>query len=552
MKRWLASPVRSGYYKSASFTAFSKSHVYLKLQDRKKDFESALGFGLDEQRLAELAGGATALALYDIGKIELVFVTEVSRARAAAMTMFKQASTFEERSAGGTSYYVREVSTDGGRLIQQFCFAHIEGRLIVTTAESLMLRALANTKSQTADSLAPAVIKAAESAEGFTAHDVTMFLDQAQLNGNRLFMSYWIHDNLRELAAIESGLVDLRISAEGLEEQRWFKLKKADSAGADVAGEELAGLSAFAPPGTQMIQVRANASGEILAAEASDALFGALPVDQEHAQAVGGPPSYADSSASSERVSRYSHLDSRFDLDVDDPDAPGRGAVATTSQAGYSSDFNKRLGAMLGAGGAKTYTALARSRTGTTKPFVGFEHALVIALSPETRVDRSALEQMISDELRARFVVGGPADQFRWEDDGEARFVAQSLLERGAAYGISGRYLVLASSKDFAKEILNAGTAARPARDGAAQPVRSYTLLRIAEAKPAFDLLTSKLDRSRPGGFTDPGDSTNPDRKINFFSENVSSLVGALGFRQVEFRQRAGGDQLRERAVYLW
>jgi hypothetical protein len=207
---------------------------------------------------------------------------------------------------------------------------------------------------------------------------------------------------------------------------------------------------------------------------------------------------------------------------------------------------------MLGAGGAKTYTTLSRSRTGTTRPFVGFEHALVIALKPETRVDRSALEQMITDELRARFVVGGPADQFRWEDDGEARFVAQSLLERGAAYGISGRYLVLASSKDFAKEILNAGGAARPPRDGAAQPVRSYTLLRIAEAKPAFDLLTSKLDRSRPGGVADPSDSGNPDRKINFFSENLSSLVAAMGFRQAEFRQRAAGDQLRERAVYLW
>jgi hypothetical protein len=465
------------------------------------------------------------------------------------MTMFKQAAKFDERSAGGTSYYVREVSTDGGRLTQQFCFAHLAGRLIVTTAEGLMLRALANARAQTEDSLGATVVRAAESAEGFTAHDVTMYLDQAQLNGNRLFMSYWIHDNLRELAAIESGLVDLRMSAEGLEEQRWFKLKKVDSNSTDVGSEELAGLTAFAPAGTQMIQVRANASGEVLAAEAADALFGVLPVNQEQGPSGGGSPSITDSS-SSDRVSRYSHLDSRFDLDVDDPDAPGRGAAATVLQAGYSSDFTRRLGAMLGAGGAKTYSTFARSRTG--KPFVGFEHALVIALKPETTVDRSALERMIADELRARFVVGGSTDQFGWEDDGETRFVAQSLLERGASYGISGRYLVLASSKDFAKEILKAGSAARPSRDGAGQPVRSYTLLRIAEAKPAFDLLTSKLDRSRPGGIVDPTDSSNPDRKVNFFSENLSSLIAALGFRQVEFRQRAAGDQLGERVVYLW
>jgi hypothetical protein len=50
----------------------------------------------------------------------------------------------------------------------------------------------------------------------------------------------------------------------------------------------------------------------------------------------------------------------------------------------------------------------------------------------------------------------------------------------------------------------------------------------------------------------DPTDSANPDRKVNFFSENLSSLIAALGFRQVEFRQRAAGDQPGERVVYSW
>ena len=99
MKTWLASPVRSQFYDSASFTAFQKSHVYLKIQDRKKDFETAIGFGLDEKRLAELAGRASAVSVYDIGKLEIVFVTEVPRARAVASALFKQAAQFSERSA---------------------------------------------------------------------------------------------------------------------------------------------------------------------------------------------------------------------------------------------------------------------------------------------------------------------------------------------------------------------------------------------------------------------------------------------------------------------
>jgi uncharacterized membrane protein len=63
MKTWLASTIRTKFYDSASFTAFQKSHAYLKIQDRIKDFETAIGIGIDEKRLAELAGRASAVSV---------------------------------------------------------------------------------------------------------------------------------------------------------------------------------------------------------------------------------------------------------------------------------------------------------------------------------------------------------------------------------------------------------------------------------------------------------------------------------------------------------
>ena len=186
MKTWLASPVRGRFYKSASFTAFERSRIYLKLQARQKDFETALGFGINEERLAELAGGASSVGIYDIGKLELVFVSEVPRERAIATVLFKNAPKFQERSGDGLSYYVRDITTDGGRLNQQFCFAYTEGKPIVTTAEGLMIRALKNAKAAAPDSLISAVLASAESAgSGFATHDVTMWLDQTKLNKNR-------------------------------------------------------------------------------------------------------------------------------------------------------------------------------------------------------------------------------------------------------------------------------------------------------------------------------------------------------------------------------
>src|SRR5262245_33596404 len=209
MKAWLASPVRSRFYDSPSFAVFEKSRVYLKLQDRKKDFGTAIGVGLDENRLAELAGRASAVSIYDIGNIELVFVSEVPRARAIASSLFKQAAQFQERSADGTLYYVRDVTTDGGRLNQQFCFAYVEGKLIVTTTEGLMIRAIGNAKAAGGESLLSDVVALADSAKGFTAHEVTMWLDQALLNRNHYFDNYWIHHNVNgALSNIEAGLLD--------------------------------------------------------------------------------------------------------------------------------------------------------------------------------------------------------------------------------------------------------------------------------------------------------------------------------------------------------
>src|SRR5581483_6603488 len=153
MKAWTASTVRNKFYASSSYTAFSKSHVFLKFQDRRGDFEKALGFGIDEGRLTELAGGASAVAVYDIGKLDMIFVTELARERALLTTMFKKLPQFQERNADGGIYYAKDVQTDGGRLSQQFCFAHVGGKLIVTTSEGLMIRALAAVKTNGADSL---------------------------------------------------------------------------------------------------------------------------------------------------------------------------------------------------------------------------------------------------------------------------------------------------------------------------------------------------------------------------------------------------------------
>ncbi len=560
MRAWTASTVRNDFYKSASFTAFSKSRIYLKLQDRRQDFEKAIGFGIDESRVAELASGTAAIAVYDIGKLEVVFVTEMGRERAIATALFKQAAQFQERPSEAGVYYVRDVTTDAGRLNQQFCFAHTNGKLIVTTTEGLMIRALANAKSAGADSLLADVAATAGRADGFASNDLTMWLDQARLNRNRHFNSYWVHQNSHlsdtptgtGLGEIETGLIDLKISREGLTEQRWFVMNEATGSQstrtASISAEQATALLRFAPASSQLVEVRGSSTG--LASAVSKALFGKVPDGPTSTPSI--PDRTWDTNNEGDgqaRTGRYQRLDTRFDRDVDDD----QGAPSSASQTPAAAPpVASVLDAMIDRVTAAGYSEFARARVEAGRPFTRFERAVVIETTAS--VDRASLERALTEELRARFVVAGVEPSLSWQSDGEVRFLAQSLLEQGAAYAVSGKYLVLASSRDFAREILQASTAASVAPIRLDAAVSYYAVTRLAEARPAYDLLMSKLDgkTDQPVRSSSNDDETEETHEVKFFSENLSSLVAASAVRETRLSRRSDGPVMVERVSYSW
>jgi hypothetical protein len=610
MKRWLASPVRKDFYASPSFDAFSRSHLYVKLQNRKADFDQALGFSLGEDRLAELAGGASALSVYDIGKLELVFVTEIPRAKAIQSALFKAAPHFEQRSASGASYYVHEVTTDGGRLNQEFCFAYSGSKLIVTTTEGLMARALGAATAAGADSLLSDVLASGKQAPGFSAHNITLWVDQAKLNKNRHFINYWIYHNTGEsednsISNIENGLIDLDLGSDGMRERRWFVLKAGDApkpAGkASISAEDAAGLMRFAPAGVGMAEVNGPPrSNQGLGEAVSRTLFGKLP--DESATGTGTPNTTTSTQETNgeQRSDRYSQLDERFDMDVDDDTGVQSAAAAVPSAAsastspginrsgsnsGSAADPAKRFGnniaAFLDSIAPAGYCEIVRSTTtglDAGKPFVGFERAVVIQMKSGATVDRTLLERTITDELRSRFIIAGVQPPLEWKDEAAVRYLAQSLLEQGSSYCVSGKYLVLTSSKEFARDILRAAsTTAKPVAPAAPKltgPVDLYAVIHIADAKPVFDSLMAKLDRgasqsdatatSGTDGTTNEDQSQDDQsqdddtqkgdqkKEVKFFSDNISSFIKASAIREVRLQRATTGSVMSERVTYSW
>jgi hypothetical protein len=198
------------------------------------------------------------------------------------------------------------------------------------------------------------------------------------------------------------------------------------------------------------------------------------------------------------------------------------------------------------------YCEIARSRLDPNGLFIGFDRALIVDLEGNSSFDRSAFERAITDEMRVRYLVSGAEPRFTWQEEGAIRFLGQSLMEQAAAYTVSGNHLVLGSNRAIVAECVR-GSSATAAPRGITlpeSPFNRYGVVRVADAKPLFDKLMSILDgRVGVAEATSPDDE---DREISFFSENVSSLIGALSIREIRLSERRSEALVQEQISYLW
>jgi hypothetical protein len=314
----------------------------------------------------------------------------------------------------------------------------------------------------------------------------------------------------------------------------------------------------FAPADAQLAEIHPQVKAEDLADTVTNALFGHLPTAEPTRPDVSRPTSSDDDSGG--RTERYSQLDARFDVDVDDEQAPPRGNATPRkpkTEAAPQTGPTSFVAAMTRLAPVAV-CELTRSKADPDRPFVHFERAVVVEMKSEAAIDRAALERAIVEEMRARFVVAGVDPRFIWQDDAGVRVLGQSLLEKGAAYTVTGKYLVLASSQQFAADIAQAAatTAEAPRIDGT---VSFYALVRISEAKPVFDKLMAKLDgkvTAPPAPKVKKADQEEEESaddsasEVKFFSDNVSSLVSATTIRDMRLRRESSGQIISERLVY--
>src|SRR5260370_7041664 len=106
---WNASPQKASWVKSKNYEVYSRSRLFLRLQGASDQFAAAAGLPPNMNFLTQVAGTQSAFALYDIGKLEFLYITKLPSASSMQSTLCQTRAKFETRSAAGLTFYVRRA-----------------------------------------------------------------------------------------------------------------------------------------------------------------------------------------------------------------------------------------------------------------------------------------------------------------------------------------------------------------------------------------------------------------------------------------------------------
>jgi|YNPBryulayer2012_1023412.scaffolds.fasta_scaffold00410_12 hypothetical protein len=552
LAQWRASSVHDRYYTSDSFRAFLRSRLWAKLSERLHEFEASVGITLTEETVAAMAGTATAVALYDMGKIELVFVTELTAKQAAATPLLARKTAFEARTtATGHPYLVREVTTDGGRLRQALCVATPPGKLVVTTSEALMQRTLDNLDGKSEDCVLTTMAPTLAAAPDFTPHDLTLWTDLSRLRQQPYFGYYWVHGSKAPgLEGVEAVLADVELTREGLWERRWL-LTSGRTAPASFTPQQqpvVASLLA-ASPFTTVETIPADA-GDIPAKFVTKVVFPPPPL----LNASDLPRIRVIEDTTPGTAGRYQRLDERFDRDVDDPDAPPSGPSPDQIAHTHPPDpLETELASLFRSARPTLLARLGETTTEGSAPFVTFERAL--ALYCQQPFEAKAYESVMGRAIAQRYFIAGTVAPVSWQTTPTGVVVprAAAPLERCGAYFVSGNLVVIASSATYAERLKarldEVGAKSAKRMPNTLTGTHRQARLRLRALAPDYQRALRLIKLPESQELKSLEDLS--DESIDFLGRNIASLLDVVEvFDLVTVESAAAGPAWIEQVRY--
>jgi hypothetical protein len=219
---WISSPQKKQWIKSDNYEVFSRSRLFLRLQGACEQFAAAAGFPPDMDFFAQIAGQRGAVAIYDIGKLEFLYITYFPSAKSMQSSLYQTRAKFEPRNAGGVDFYVRRDPQSQ----REVAFAISSDYLLLATREDLMAGALQLMSGKQDRTVENESWWTQSTAAAGHPGDLRMVLNLQTLVPNGYFRTYWVQQNITDLSQYSAAVSDLFRSDKEYREERVLIRKK--------------------------------------------------------------------------------------------------------------------------------------------------------------------------------------------------------------------------------------------------------------------------------------------------------------------------------------
>ena len=224
---WNGSREKPLWLASTNHQVFSRSKLFLRLQEVHKEFTAAAGFTPDLSMLESIAGTESVLALYDVGQVEFLYITKLPSARRLQSILWQTRANFEPRIVADTPYYVR-VEQQSGRIV---AFATTDDYLLLATSEDPLANALKLLAGQSGTPVTGQPWYADGVQAAGRPGELRMLLEMGSIVRSPHFRSYWIQQNVSELRQYRAAVTDLHRQEGEIRERRVFLRPAATDSG---------------------------------------------------------------------------------------------------------------------------------------------------------------------------------------------------------------------------------------------------------------------------------------------------------------------------------
>ncbi len=558
LKMWDESKFKTRYLKSENFAQFKNRHLALKLAARLAEFNEALGFEFDARAFANASEKTAAIAIYDIGKLEFVFVAALADEKFAA-TMFVQNQTqFEEIKLNENSvYYSLEAEVDGGRQKQRILFANQKGRFVLATSEPLLLRTLANINNQSKkDRLSdePDFNLLTEEAELKMG---AVWTNQAKLNDDWYFKRYWIGGNVPDLRKFRSGLFTFEMLGNKIVEHRDFVLTAQAELGTQAVSAADAGrLQSFISTDAAYFKIESLvAESDSAAALIGKTLLDRLPQSSQNSnrERWNSYDRYDFSGGNADYTADFSLYGADNEInesDADDFDETEKNQLLREREKLLEAELQTILSQA-----EPTAAAFVASPQSVEKPLsIEFRRATIFALRLTANLDQTALENKLAELMENRLAIGAATLNLVWEtkrggNGAERRELDLPQIGRKICYALNNNELVISNNSVMLEKMVGESGAAVE-ENPAAREFDELAVINLEQRETAFDRVFKNLIRAE---HNDLPESATAEKDLNdklttdFFAGNIAGLLDAAnGARKIEVRKKQTENRLRE------